>query len=294
MIARTSLLHRYAARLMAAVLIVTLYGFARLPVLSDPERATLAARFRFAHRPLPEVAGPPPRTVRAVHPSLQHISAWISSVGAAVALHDLDGDGLPNDVCYVDTRTDQVVVAPVPGTPARYAPFALAPAPLAYHPATMAPMGCLPGDLNEDGQADLLVYYWGRTPVAFLRTGIGSLAARAYIPQEVVPAGGRWYTNAATLADLDGDGHADLIIGNYFPDGARLLDAAATGSESMQDSMSRAATRVSSPAQRPTMDSTPSAPITTLACTSSAPCGPSSLIFQAPFSRSIPMASDRI
>ena len=27
---------------------------------------------------------------------------------------------------------------------------------------------CLPNDLNEDGRVDLLVYYWGRTPVTFL------------------------------------------------------------------------------------------------------------------------------
>ena len=38
-----------------------------------------------------------------------------------------------------------------------------------YDPATMAPMGCLPGDFDEDGRLDLLVYYWGRTPVLFLR-----------------------------------------------------------------------------------------------------------------------------
>src|SRR4051812_34605741 len=47
-------------------------------------------------------------------------------------------------------------------------------------------------------------------------------------------------TNAATQADIDGDGHVDLIIGNYFPDGARILDANANDVERMQDSMSRA------------------------------------------------------
>ncbi|MBM3223455.1 MAG: CRTAC1 family protein [Candidatus Tectomicrobia bacterium] len=231
---------RYTARLTAAVLIIALYGIARLPVLSDTERATLAARFRFGRLLLPEVPSQTPRMVRAVHPDLQHISAWISSVGAAVALHDLDGDGLANDVCYVDTRTDQVIVAPVPGTPTRYAPLTLQPGALPYNPNTMAPMGCLPGDLNEDGQADLLVYYWGRTPIAFLRTGPGSLNADSYTPYDIVPGGERWYTNAAALADLDGDGHADLIIGNYFPDGAHILDATATSREAMQDSMSRA------------------------------------------------------
>jgi hypothetical protein len=235
--------------LTAIALIVVFYYQARLPKLPGAERAALAARFRFTRLPLPELpplVGPSFRTGRAVNPALANISAWISSVGAAVALNDLDGDGLPNDVCYVDPRTDQVIVAPAPGTPLRYDPFALNPSPLPYDPATMAPMGCLPGDFNEDGLMDILVYYWGRTPVVFLRRGdhppgvAVKLAPSLYVPVEVIPQPARWYTNAATLADLDGDGHADLIIGNYFPDGARILDAKASDVEQMQHSMSRA------------------------------------------------------
>jgi hypothetical protein len=99
----------------------------------------------------------------------------------------------------------------------------------------MAPMGCLPGDVNEDGLIDVVVYYWGRTPVAFLRTESESFKAVPLASDE------RWYTNAATFADVDGDGHADLIVGNYFQDGARILDASASGVEQMQASMSRAA-----------------------------------------------------
>ena len=33
----------------------------------------------------------------------------------------------------------------------------------------MAPMGCLPLDANEDGLMDIVVYYWGRSPVVFLQ-----------------------------------------------------------------------------------------------------------------------------
>jgi len=240
---------QHSRRFMAIALIAVFYYQARLPKLPETERAALASRFRFAQLPLPELPALPGhsrRSVRAVNPALTHISAWISSVGAAVALNDLDGDGLPNDVCYVDPRTDQVIVATAPGTPARYQPFALDPSPLPYDPATMAPMGCLPGDFNEDGLTDILVYYWGRTPVVFLRKGDHlpgvpvKLAPSMYVPTEVVLQPARWYTNAATMADLDGDGHADLIIGNYFPDGARILDANATGEEHLQHSMSRA------------------------------------------------------
>src|SRR5579871_3262982 len=162
-------LRSYAARLVAAAYIGLLFFAARQPQLSVTERNALGVRFRFTRHVLPTLPGYTPFTIRAVNPALNHIRAWISSVGASVALNDLDGDGLPNDVCYVDTRIDQVIVAPVPGTPARYAPFALNPSPLPYNPKTMAPMVCLPVDLNEDGLMDILVYYWGRTPILFLQ-----------------------------------------------------------------------------------------------------------------------------
>ncbi|HJQ69023.1 MAG TPA: CRTAC1 family protein [Blastocatellia bacterium] len=236
----------YAARITACAVIFAIYGFARLPALSEPERAAISSRFGFARLALPELGNRPHREVRTVHPEMQRIAGWISSVGAAVSLNDLDGDGLPNDVCVVDTRTDQVVVAPVPGTPARYGAFELDPSPLPFDAATMAPMGGLPGDFNEDGLTDILVYYWGRAPIIFLRAANRSsqfpahLERSLYAPTELIPNHERWYSNCATQADLDGDGHIDLIIGNYFPDGARVLDANDTGSEHMQRSMSRA------------------------------------------------------
>jgi hypothetical protein len=246
------------SRLVALAGILVLFLLARIPAVSTAEKRSLGSRFRFTEAPLPEIPGASMRQVRNVHPSLQGISGWISSVGASVSLADLDDDGLPNDLTQVDPRTDQVIVAPVPGTGDRYAPFTLDPSPLPYDPRTMAPMGCLPADLNEDGEVDLLVYYWGRAPVAFLRrcenaqpaspsdapdvapAGREGLRADRYRPCEILAGDERLYTNAATSADLDGDGHLDLVLGNYFPDGARILDAQAGGRESMQQSMSRA------------------------------------------------------
>ncbi|HEX4605882.1 MAG TPA: CRTAC1 family protein [Candidatus Angelobacter sp.] len=229
-------------RIAAVLLVIFLFFQARVPHISASDAAHLASRFHFVAYAFPLDQAAETKTVRAVHPSLKRISAWISTVGAAVAVADLDGDGLSNDVCLVDPRTDQVTIQPAPTTGNRYQPFALKP--LRYDPATMAPMGCLFGDLNEDGLMDVVVYYWGRTPVAFLRKAgtpgrVSQLHEEDFLPVELVPGEDRWYTNAALFADVDGDGHPDLIIGNYFQDGARILDASASGTEVMHNTKSR-------------------------------------------------------
>jgi hypothetical protein len=240
------IVRRYAKGATAIILVVAAYSLGQSPRISDAERARLASHFKFEKLPLPGLKGHAGKLIRNVNPSLKRISAWVSAVGAAVALNDLDGDGLPNDMCYVDPRIDQVIVARVPGMPESYMPFALDPSPLPFDSETMAPMGALPGDFNEDGSIDILVYYWGRSPIIFLRAGTApngetaGLARNRYVPSELLPNLERWNTNAATQADLDGDGHIDLIIGNYFPDGARILDAGSDQPEQMQHSMSRA------------------------------------------------------
>lgn len=227
-------------RLVAITLVIILFWFTRLPVLSATQKDAIASRFHFTSLPLPELTDKSPHFWRQVHPSLERHSGWISAVGAAIALNDLDGDGLSNDACHVETRTNQVIVSPVPGTGKRYTPFALQANSNLYDDQSMAPMGCLPTDLNEDGQMDILVYYWGRTPIAFLRQKQTTLTNSSYIQQAIVPGDEKWYTNAATLSDLDGDGHIDLIIGNYFPDNAEILNPNGSGLESMQHSMTRA------------------------------------------------------
>ena len=225
---------------VALSVIAAAYGFVEPPGLPAAERATLSTRFAFSSDPLPDPSTAAHRLSRSVHPSLSRFDAWISAVGAAVALADLDGDGLPNELCHVDPRTDSVFVSATPAMSVpRFNPFALDLTSARYDPGTMAPMGCLPGDINEDGHIDLLVYFWGRTPIAFIRTG-PRLDAGAFSPSEIMAGDERWYTNAATFSDVDGDGHADLVVGNYFPDGSRILDLRADGRESMQQSMSRA------------------------------------------------------
>lgn len=228
------------ARMTAVLLLLGAYAVAKPPAVSHANKSSLAEQFQFRRYIMPTIPGQATASVRNVNPSLDRIKSWISSVGAGVALGDLDRNGLPDDACLIDTRTNTARVAPVPGSIQRYSPFDLQPAPLAYD-ETMAPMGCLMNDLNEDGQADLLVYYWGRSPIAFIRTAADGLPRNgAYTPQEVTTPRERWFSNAATLADLDGDGHLDLVIGNYFPDSSRILDPKAETAEQMQHSMSRA------------------------------------------------------
>jgi hypothetical protein len=230
---------KYASCFAAIVLVAVCYPFARVPSLTDGERAALAARFSFKKFPLTELPNQSYKTVRRVHPSLERISAWVSSLGAAATLADLDRDGQPNDVIHVDPRTDLVTISPVPGTGERYKPFALDSSVWAgktYDVSAIAPMGTLAGDFNEDGSIDLMVYFWGRTPMLYLRNSRGSaesatLSLTDFTPVELVESGERWYSNAAIQADLDGDGHLDLLVGNYYHDGARVLDTKATGTE---------------------------------------------------------------
>lgn len=212
----------------------------------------IAAQYTFKELP---IAFPPGyddqqmNTVRQVNPAYQHIRSWISSVGASVAINDLTGHGRADGMCIVDTRTDDVVVTytPTAAPSDRFTPFVLDPAPLPMDSA-MAPMGCAPGDFNGDGRTDLLVTYWGRTPILFLATSNAtSVSPAAYRPQELVPAvtadgryhGRRWNTNAVSIGDYDGDGHPDIFIGNYFPD-SDVLNPHGEKNVQMNNTLSRA------------------------------------------------------
>ena len=233
-----------ARNVTALLLIVGLFVGLRISLhVSETEIASAAGRFGFSKTSLPEVAGSPVRMQRLVHPSLRRISAFVSTVGAAVALNDVDGDGVSNDACYIDTRTDQIVITPVPGTGDRYKPFALNQGPL-FNRDRMAPVGVLLSDLNEDGRIDLVVYYAGRSPLIFLWRASGensrpSLSEANYTARDIFPAE-IWMTGSATTADLDGDGHLDLIFANYFKDGSDIYNPSASGTVSMPESFSHA------------------------------------------------------
>lgn len=227
------------------MLVATLFLISRLPQASAEDRAAIADRFAFTELPIALPPGLKQQTIRTVNPMYEHIRSWISSVGAGIAINDLDGQGVANDMCLVDPRSDEAIVTPAPDSGATYQPFVLNPAPLPMGPA-IAPMGCIPGDFNLDGRMDLLVTYWGRTPVLFMqRDNVTSLSLAAYRPVEVVPqrydgpayAGPLWNTNAVNIADFDGDGKPDIAVFNYFPD-SQVLDPRGLANVQMNHSMS--------------------------------------------------------
>ena len=239
---------RQARRIAGSIL--TVGAYAAMYVADHPVNANVdvvARQFTFSRQPLPEIAGPAIREVRNMHPDLRHIGWYLSAFGAGVALNDLDQDGLANDVCYVDTRTDQVIVAPVPGTGDRYRPFALnfeAGGVKLFDRERMAISGCVSADLDEDGRIDLIVHFWGRTPVVFLsraRSGVDDrLGAENFIPVEMISTGEVWTTGTITLTDLDGDGHLEMIVANYFADGEDPTNPTAATAVHMPDSFGQA------------------------------------------------------
>jgi hypothetical protein len=207
-------------------------------------RSELASRFQFKKFVLPAAADASTLNYTTVNPHLSHIATWMSSVGAGVALFDLDGDGLANDICMVDPRSRDVQVVPVPGTGDRYEPITLLAPGAGYDAAKAFPTGCRIGDFNEDGYADILVIFFGRSPLLLIRQfGPGGAANRepfTFVAQDLVTPVEEWYTSTATLADVDGDGHADIVIGNYFREDDGIYDPASVRTPQLHESLSNA------------------------------------------------------
>ncbi|WP_232628224.1 FG-GAP-like repeat-containing protein [Methylobacterium sp. Leaf118] len=120
-------------------------------------------------------------------------------MGATVA--DVNGDGRPDAIVTL-AGTNQVAV--LLGTGAG-----------SFGPATtygigLVPYGVTVADLNRDGRADLIVANaYSGTLSLLLGTGAGGFAAATTLPIN----GAFSVPRAVTVADMNGDGNADLLVG---------------------------------------------------------------------------------
>ncbi|MEM7069971.1 MAG: VCBS repeat-containing protein, partial [Pseudomonadota bacterium] len=170
---------------------------------------------------------------------LEHIAPWVSALGSAISVGDIDGDAVTNDICLVEPRDNTVTIMPVPERkPARFKAFNLTPPTVGFAEGSIAPMGCLFADVNADGLEDVTVYYWGRSPVIFENSG--SIESTRFRALEAFDPDGIWFTSSALFADFDGDGHGDFLFGDYFQRNMGVLDRSGVLPVQMPNSLSRA------------------------------------------------------
>jgi hypothetical protein len=231
-----------------AIIVAIASGFwlaARDPLAAPAVVGDLASRFQFKKFVLP--AAPNHSTVNytAVNPHLRNIATWMSSVGAAVASFDFDEDGLANDICMADPRSKDLRIVAAPDTGDRYAPYVLLAPGAGYDASKAFPTGCRVGDFNEDGYPDILITFFGRSPLLMIRQPSASarpfdIRTVKFVAQELIDPIEEWYTATSTLADVDGDGHVDIVGGNYFRENDGIYDPTSTRNPELHRSLSNA------------------------------------------------------
>ena len=210
---------RYARPLIAVVFVAMLATPAlirRFGTRAAPEAASADADLRYGFR-LTESAKR--AGLEFVHeaptldPKLTHIMPQVASMGAAVAVADVDDDGRPDlyvtnskegsknrlyrnrgDGTFEDVA-ERMGVADV------------------NRVETGVSMGAVFGDYDNDGFEDLFLYKWGR-PELFRNDG-----GRGFVRVTDAAALPAWANlNTALWLDYDRDGRLDLFLGGYYPE----------------------------------------------------------------------------
>lgn len=218
---------------------------ARSPEATEEVRRTLAAPFRFEGHVLPTHGTMETRRYFDVNPHLRHVATWMSSIGSGVSFFDADGDGVSNDLCITDPRTRSVLVAPAPKTGDRYPLIPLVSPGTDFDGRVAFPTGCRVGDFDEDGRADVLTFFFGRSPRLYYQRpptdgNPAPLSRASFEGVDLLPTVEDWYTATGVLTDVDGDGHVDIVLGNYFRENDGIYDVNSKAHPEFHRSLSNA------------------------------------------------------
>jgi hypothetical protein len=211
--------------LLATPLLIRRYRAAMVQAPAAGVSATDAkARYGFAFTEAARAAG-----LDFVHegptldPKLGHIMPQVASMGAGLAIVDVDADGHAD--LYVTNSKEgsknRLYRNKGDGTfediAERVGLAAL------NEPGTGVSMGSVWGDYDNDGFEDVIVYKWGRAELFHNDGGTGftAITERAGLPA--------WANiNAAVWFDYDRDGRLDLFLGGYFAEDVNLWKLAST------------------------------------------------------------------
>ncbi len=137
--------------------------------------------------------------------------SWSTGVDGYVAVADVDGDG-KLDLVFVDASANQVVVLQNVSTPGSLTANSFA-ARVNFSVGS-GPRGIAVQDLDGDGKPEIVTANYNDSTVSVLRNvgTAGSITTNSFAPA-VTFATGTGPQNVA-IADLDGDGKADLVTAN--------------------------------------------------------------------------------
>jgi enediyne biosynthesis protein E4 len=155
-------------------------------------------------------------------PKLSHIMPQVASMGAAVAVVDVDADGHP-DLYVTNSATgskNRLYRNRGDGTFEDVAAqFGVADLNTAESGASM---GAVFGDYDNDGFEDMFLYRWGRQELFHNDAGRRFTS----VSSAALPA---WANvNSAVWLDFDRDGRLDLFVGGYFSERLNLWKLADT------------------------------------------------------------------
>lgn len=226
-----------------SIILLVVFGFlCSLPRIGTDAKQQLAQQFAFIGHEVPAHNAELPFLNYDVHPSLMHAVAWYSAFGAQVAIGDLDGDGLDNDVVHLDPRSGTVALMDFPSSKAARYPTQ----PLDLGPGVDGQRRfascCRILDANEDGWNDLIIGYVRRGPRLYLRQPTLPLQhENAFVAQDLITGTQPlWHTTSIVINDLDGDGHQDLFIGNYWPDNSTIFEPNSATLPTLNEGFTRA------------------------------------------------------